>query len=169
MLLLFLFFFCLIHFVGILETTAALSSRRCKYSQLSSCFCFTIAHHRESLEVFFTTDTHYFFMEKSLEGPHEPADFHTLPNNSLNNCGQEEIQFCSTQKPFCITPIKEKWFELHWNIQKVWKKYCQNIMVKQITSPFENLFLLFRPLGSNKTKDILGVIKENVFGGWSDI
>ena len=42
-------------------------------------------------------------------------------------------------------------------------------MVKEITHPFENLFWLFRSLGWNKTKDILGVMEENVFGGWSDI
>ena len=66
-------------FRGLLETTAALSSSRCKYSQLSSCFCSTIAHHRESLEVFFTTPdtTTVFFIEKSLEGPHDPVDSHS--------------------------------------------------------------------------------------------
>ena len=51
-------------------------------------------------------------------------------------------------------------------LNTIWHVY---MMVKEITHPFENLFWLFRSLGWNKTKDILGVMEENVFGGWSDI
>ena len=162
-----LLFFCLMHFRRILETTAALSSSRCKYSQLSSCFCTRIAHHRESLEVFFTTadTTHCFFHGKIPRGASRPSRLTFCSITVWIIAVKRKYNFAASQKPFFTTPIKEEWFELYWNI----KKPCQNIMVKEITHPFENLFWLFRSLGWNKTKDILGVMEENVFGGWSDI
>ena len=108
------------HFRGILETTAALSSSRCKYSQLSSCFCTRIAHHWESLEVFFTTadTTHCFFHGKIPRGASRPSRLTFCSITVWIIAVKRKYNFAALQKPFFTTSIKEEWLELYWNIKK---------------------------------------------------
>ena len=102
-------FFCLMHFRGILETTAALSSSRCKYSQLSSCFCSTIAHHGESLEVFFYYTRYYycFFHRKIPRGASRPSRLTFCSITVWIIAVKRKYNFAASQKPFFTTPIKE--------------------------------------------------------------